>query len=376
MPGIVDHSATAAGLDKPGRIAIVSAAMKTSFSVLACAFWLVCGTGLPRAADPTAPAAGKVLVLDNERTMEGDVERVGAQYRVRRTVGETWVPGERVLRLCPDAPSAYNFLRERANLNDADERLRLAEWCRQHGLREQAVAEVREAVRLRPRHAPSVRLLAHLEQATPAPATAPKAADPEPEAAAAPVDLTADSLGQFTARVQPILMNTCAGCHAAGKGGAFKLTRCYDFEGHNRKSTQQNLAAVLSQVNLKEPQVSPLLTKAVSVHGSLSQAPLRGRQAPAYRMLEEWVKLTLAHNPQLHDTVTGAPAQPRGAAPPKADAAFASDGAHAGEASTSPATAPVRAGGPVDPFDPAVFNRQMHPDKEKAQDRPVPPMKP
>ncbi len=52
-----------------------------------------------RAADPV-PATGHVLLLDNEGTLEGDVERVGEQYRVRRPHGETWVPAEKALGLC------------------------------------------------------------------------------------------------------------------------------------------------------------------------------------------------------------------------------------------------------------------------------------
>ena len=38
---------------------------------------------------------GKVLVLENERTLEGDIERIGDQYRVRRAIGETWLPSDR-----------------------------------------------------------------------------------------------------------------------------------------------------------------------------------------------------------------------------------------------------------------------------------------
>ena len=69
----------------------------------------------------------------------------------------------------------------------------------------------------------------------------------------------------------------------------------------NRKTIQQNLAAVLAEVNLVQPQNSLLLSKAVSVHGSQEQAPIKNRQAAAYRELEYWVWATLADNPQLHD---------------------------------------------------------------------------
>src|SRR5262245_60859777 len=105
------------------------------------------------ADDP--PAAGRVLILENERTLEGDVRRHGDLYCVKRSVGETWVPAEKVLCLCGTHEEAYQFLRARANLADPDERLRLARWCQRYNLRDQALDEANQAVRLRPNHAES-----------------------------------------------------------------------------------------------------------------------------------------------------------------------------------------------------------------------------
>src|SRR5262249_55917330 len=123
---------------------------------------------------------------------------------------------------------------------------------------------------------------------------------PEPDSPpSSPVDLSTESLALFATRVQPILMNACANCHATGRGGSFKLTRTYQDLGPNRRATQQNLTAVLAQVNLNQPQMSPLLSKAVSQHGDMTQPPLKGRQAVAYHSLEEWVEKTLADNPHL-----------------------------------------------------------------------------
>src|SRR5262249_45351164 len=81
-----------------------------------------------RAREPVnqPPRKGRVLILENERTLTGDIEQVGEQFRVKRLVGETWVPGERVLRLCASLEDAHRFLQGRANLADPDERLRLA----------------------------------------------------------------------------------------------------------------------------------------------------------------------------------------------------------------------------------------------------------
>ena len=40
------------------------------------------------------PATGHVLVLENERVLEGDIVRDGDQYRIRHRVGETTVPAK------------------------------------------------------------------------------------------------------------------------------------------------------------------------------------------------------------------------------------------------------------------------------------------
>lgn len=350
--------------------------MKTPIGLLFC---LLAAAGLAglvlRAAEP-APAAGKVLLLDNDRVLEGDIERVGDQYRVRRKVGETWVPADRAVCLCASLDDAYASLRRRANLHDPDERLRLARWCHLHGLRDQALAEVTAAVDLRPDHADSRRLLQSLRQAAGAAPPARTKADAEPEPDGPPPDLTAESLCTFRTRVQPILMNACANCHATGRGGSFKLTRVYDDGGVNRKLVQRNVAAVLAQLNLRVPQGSPLLTKAVSAHdGKMVQAPLKGRQSLAYRVLEDWVQRTLADNPQLQ---VAAAAEPAAAEPaPAKGKAVGGPTAFAESATPKPAAAVVRpvesgagpagaappsaAPAPLDPFDPAPFNRQMHP---------------
>jgi hypothetical protein len=334
---------------------------------------VLAGAGLApaRGTDPAPAATGKVLLLQNERALEGDIERVGDQYRIRRTVGETWLPAERALCLCQTMQEAYEQLRARANLGDADERLRLAGWCREYGLRAQALAEVREAVRLRPGHEPSQRLLANLERSAwerPLP-PAPRPSEPEPPVP--DVDLTADALGLFSTRVQPILMNACASCHATGRGGAFKLTRAYGVGTADRKTMRQNLAAVIGQLNARQPQASPLLTKSVSVHGAMAQAPLRNRQAPAYRTLEDWVGRTLANNPQLQERLSPPPAAappvlPKPAAPAVKGDSRTGDELPPPAGPQPPAPKPPAPGfgappEPPDPFDPDAFNRQTHP---------------
>ncbi|HEV3255597.1 MAG TPA: hypothetical protein VG013_01830 [Gemmataceae bacterium] len=339
-----------------------------------------------RAADGRAPrTTGHVLVLENERILEGDITRDGDEYRVRRSIGETCVPAETVLCLCADMEEAYRYLHARANLRDPDERLRLARWCQLHGLRTQALTEVTAAVELRPGHAESRRML-HLLQ-HPSPTATSRV--PQPREISEPIvpglEVTSESLGLFATHVQPILMNTCANCHTTGRGGAFKLTRA--FAGTNRRATRQNLAAVLGQINREHPQGSPLLVKALSIHGRAEQPPLKNRDTPAYRALEEWVHLELADSQPadtasplavLSPTDSKAAEEPRPSKPDPAPAA-AADSPKSRNQKAKPSAAAVssdqwavgrkkeadKPAGPVDPFDPIIFNQQVHPSQDQ-----------
>jgi hypothetical protein len=193
------------------------------------------------------------------------------------------------------------------------------------------------------------------------------------------VDLSVEALSLFATRVQPILMNTCVSCHASGRAGAFRLTRAYESGTVNRRAAQQNLAAVLTQVNLERPAASPLLLKAVSVHGEASQAPLKNRQTPAFHTLEEWVRLAVASNPQFQaQPVAAAVLEPKMESLPQPTPTLQAP--LPGEVISAPPAASIRSAGPtpaapppattpqppadaapLDPFDPVIFNRQMHP---------------
>jgi hypothetical protein len=353
--------------------------MATKIRIVLCILVMMAGSSVAlRAAQPEASGtAGKVLVLDNERTLEGEIERVGGQYRVRRPVGELWVPAENTLRLCRTKEEAYRFLQSRANLRDPDEHLRLARWCYQQGLRAQAVEEATAAVELRPNHAESRRLLFGLQRAaahssSTQPVKRPEEGKPGPNAQ--PPELSTESLSLFITRVQPILMNACANCHGTGRGGAFKLIRTYEVGMINRKTTQQNLAAVVEQVRKEQPSTSPLLIKSVSIHGKpgeMTQSPLKNREEAAFRSLEEWVRITLDNPvPRLAKTEgrTTPPvadragigeslvtAEPSGSRQPQANKTTFAEGKSPAkdEAGTPPE--------PVDPFDPIIFNGRMHP---------------
>ncbi len=236
------------------------------------------------------PLKGQVLILDNDRTLEGEIDKVGDRYRLRRGQAITWVPVQSSAVLCTNLQDALSTLRKRANMQDPDERLRLAHWCLARDLREEGILEAKAALQLRPDHGTTQRLVKHLEtrENTAQPA---KAAHTNDEPGISQVQLTTDTLSFYNHRIQPILMNACASCHAADRGGNFRLTRSYGAGMGNRKALQANIAAVVAYVSPTSALSSPLLVKSVSIHGGQSQPALKGRQSEPYKQLEDWVRL-------------------------------------------------------------------------------------
>ncbi len=358
--------------------------MVTKFRLALCALALTVPAWLIlQAADVTSTRiTGHVLILENGRTLEGDIDREGDQYRVRRSVGETWVSGDKALRLCENLEEAYEYLRKQANLRDPDERVRLARWCQQHGLRAQALTEITAAVELQPKNSELRRWRQNLQRAVAdandSHRTLPDGSEVNGTSDSVPsVDLTAETVSHFITKVQPILMNTCANCHASGHGGAFKLIRAYDSGLGSRRVSQQNLAAVVGQINKNDNwQASPLLIKAVSVHGETGQPPLKSRKTKAFQTMEEWVRQVIEDNPQLreHSAVstsltpfTDSTKHLTEANPARLEFAVTT-------ATSLPSTKPAESAQsaqpsasltPKDPFDPQIFNRQAHPNHDQ-----------
>jgi hypothetical protein len=348
---------------------------------VAAALAVAAGTA---SAQGSAPAAGQVVVLDNERLLEGTVERQGDQLCVRRAGGELVLPAARVLKVCASRQEAFAFLCTRANLRDPDERLRLARWCQFNGLNEEGIRQAAIALNMRP-SVEGRQLVEVMKRSAAVAAVAPVAAPPRARSSEAPpnLDVNLESVNAFATRVQPVLMNTCVKCHSGGRGGRFCLTRAYDSGPVNRRAVQQNLAAVLAQVNLERPELSPLLIKAVSRHGSDDQPPIRGREAPPFRLLLEWIRMTAAANPHLRQTANAAADNP---SPPTLPAELAPAKLPA-RSTRNPAPLPTNKDsdqqGPVVVSAPVVFesaplrpNENISPGARRAPARPALPPNP
>ena len=338
-------------------------------------------TGILVAGLVAAAPAGKVLILDNELLIEGDIRQEGDRFIIRRGMGETIIPARKVIELVADRKQAYRVMSGRCNRHDYDERMRLVYWCMENSLRDEARAEAELLLKFRPADEKVQRLIEGLRtvKAPPAPASpTPPTLSAAASAKAVDVetpDYNRESFGAFVSKVQPILMNTCASCHSGGRGGKFTLMRVSG--GSTPKTSLFNLTATLKQLNRADLANSPLLVKSVAAHGQAIRPPLRDRQAPAYQNLAAWVEMAvipeetapspplviakpgvvLEATPLLPTSFGDARAQPTMAPEIKSAPKIAF-----GETSTSQAK-PEPQTEPKDPFDPAIFNGAIQPKK-------------
>ena len=216
----------------------------------------------------------------------------------------------------------------------------------------------------------------------------------------APVEAMATFNGEsskmFATKVQPVLNNLCANCHArADLATAFKLKRVQ--EGYaNPQAAEFNIRAAAKQLNRSNPAASPLLVKAVTPHGTAKEPPLRGKQLPPYKVLELWVHwAVLAEGAPMPTSLTPAVARspfvgipgtsefavgsetnstPKPAEPPPAIVPVGTTVEHVSIGSKTAAVpglpaapmqeTPAEAPAPGDdPFDPAQFNKYAHPQR-------------
>lgn len=287
--------------------------------------------------------AGKVLLLTNKRVLEGDVTRVGDSYRVVRAGGETLVPAGDVLTVCADLNAAYKTLLGRGDVRDGAHRLELAKWCYANGLRPQAAAEAKAAAELRPQHRESQALAkSYAQLAATTERYAPPTIPTDIVSNDPPADCTPEALERFALRVQPVLMNACAGCHAGPKVGAkFRLERAFAESPDKRRATHANLAVACAALDRAKPAASPLLVKALAAHGGATVPAIRDRGVPAFKVLEEWAAM-VAGTPAT--AVVQTPPSPPSL--PPGNSTFGKD-----------EPKPAEKTEPADPFDPVEFNR-------------------
>lgn len=346
---------------------------------------LFAGASSPLYADTSLTPRSAVLVLNNGEVLRGHVTREGDRYVMTLgSNGEIRIPKERVEMLCLSMDEAYQRKRAAQHGTGIDGHLKLAEWCLRQSLTSQAADELLSAMAIDPddHRIPLLERRLRLAVNRPLPPVVANHAKPatvsldtmEKAIRALPEGVVAD----FTAYVQPLLLNRCGAtaCHGASSESAYRLVRPAWGKTVPRRFTQRNLFATLCQINMADPDESPVVTKPNSAHGDMPIGIFDKREMHQYDLLVEWVRQAAKQRPAPQKIVTPTANLAQATFAPTAEdhtlvqsAAFheAVDTRPGQEAPSQRTSAVDKANvlpdsgyTPKDPFDPEIFNRRFH----------------
>ena len=360
------------------------------------------------------PRPDGVLLLRNGNVLEGKITQVGESYEAVVDGGRVRVKASEVELCCPTLEEGYRRKRSLVQPGDVRGHLELAQWCQRHGLLAAAAGELAQARALEPRHP----LISMVERRIRTSLYQPeriewpvergvKGVDPPPsseELDRLVRGMPPGSVETFTQTVQPVLANNCsmAGCHGPDTESRFRLLRTPSGRPASRRLTQRNLHSTLEWIDRDTPAASRLLTAPIRPHGSAQAAVFTDQQVEQYQQLVDWVNwVAQSEEPGASATHESKQALPRRDVPPwptipavhtDSVESAGDDSPHGGLGAYSPgrptpygelalgasSPPPDRPGTissptvkpsasmprfvPVDPFDPAIFNRRFFPE--------------
>ena len=330
------------------------------------------------AQDPQEPG---VTLLKNGNVLEGTVKQEGGTVTISNGAGGVvQLPASDVLCWGKDRQALYRYRADHRSGSGVDDYLAEAQWCLRQGLLSTAAQELRAAYRVHPRDPRLPVMERRLRQAADAQQKAASQsastddeassddAAPDPPAPSAPdtaTDTATDTeqpiprhlVNQYVTRVQPMLIVGCgqAACHGGSSAAAWQLTHLGSPVALSTRLTGNNLKATLRWVDLEQPEISPLLVRATSPHGGLSDPPVGSHDVDAVAELRRWITALAMRSGSSQTAVTDS-------ASSNAQMELATSHASGhGTGGSTAAPRPMRLPPVVDPFDPDVFNRMYHP---------------
>lgn len=360
---------------------------------------------LARAQTPLAAPYEGVLVLNNGNAMQGRITHEGEYYVL--AINENSVirmPATRVAFASKSMEEAYLRQKARIGTTTLRDHIELANWCLGLDLWDEATYHYTIAMRSGPTDPEVVRLdrryqVKREERSTPpelrqvqytqpvAPPEPPLIEEPEaPEASVSP-----QLIQYYASTVQPIMLNGCSvsACHSPSAENGFHMVPFENIRSIPRRLTIKNMNAALPFVDFSDPGRSKLLIKSATPHGEGAGPNLSREQISA---IQAWVSgVARGQKPNRNEPASEVmpvsfdgpaigreeelPVAFKGMTPPAKPAAnpFFSGGDTNARISGIPR--PFRSmpqkGAPIpeaprvrDEFDPELFNRQHHPNRQ------------
>lgn len=241
----------------------------------------------------------KLLVLTNGQVFGGQLISRTDGYDVILPNGRMYVSSDRIRFLATSMQDAYEKMSDSVQHKTPANHVEMARWCYNNGLMGSARRELLDALHLDPDFRLAQSMLAALtREAKQVEAKAKSTEEILTKMSAQRLGVTdRRSLGglpvqtarDFTIRIQTLLSNKCgnAKCHSGGRSE-------FQFVNTRRSSSvviaEQNLASILKQIDLNQPESSPLLVKAESMHGGARSPLFSGRAGGSQlQLLKDWV---------------------------------------------------------------------------------------
>jgi hypothetical protein len=225
-------------------------------------------------------------------------EQNGGYFVLQSNGGQVFMPFDVIRLSATSLVEAYEKQRDTLKRPTAADHLTLAQWCFDNKLYDQANEQLAAALRLEPQRSDARSLLKQVaaaqgSSATDAPGDAPADPGATSSNSRALGGLQPATSGDFTRRIQPVLVNKCgnATCHGSASHNSFQLMNPGLARSQRRLETEQNLTATMGQIDRERPDLSPLLRKPQDreslVHRGVFIGPLGDGQI---KMLLEWVR--------------------------------------------------------------------------------------
>ncbi|MCR9198083.1 MAG: hypothetical protein NXI04_05540 [Planctomycetaceae bacterium] len=252
----------------------------------------------------TQPKSDQLLVLRSGRVIRGALTPRQQGYDIVQPGGRIFVGSEQVHFLADDIEQAWQKLRDSKQELTPDTHLELARWCLEQKLYGKAKQEILDALHLDPYRGDAKRMLAGLVQLensagqprmTQAQKVAERLREVREHGALAPQrrslgGLPEDLALEFTRTIQPLLSNKCgnARCHGPGQNDFVVLNIR---RGVTPVRSEQNLAALIGQMDFEHPEQSPVLKATYGLHGGSRALLFPGQSGGRLRQkLKDWVQ--------------------------------------------------------------------------------------
>ena len=242
----------------------------------------------------------QLLVLNTGRVIRGILVPRTKGYDVNVPGGRLFIGSEQIRFRASDMDDAYQKMRDSFVQKTPEAHMQLARWCETNKLLSQARREVLDALHLDPGRIDAKRMLQALtaKENQIEKITAKKTPKPDVNH----IGIERRSLGglpgrlamDFTAQIQPIISNKCGNtrCHGSDQN-QFQIVNIR--RGISAATSEQNLAAIFKQINLRRPENSPLLQGAETIHGGQTRPLFPGQNGRVQiQALKKWVKAVAA----------------------------------------------------------------------------------